>query len=113
MRHPDSTSTIQKAAIVAASIAVLLPLTIAKVVEWVLKSTNPDGVDVTHGLAYLSPILIAAWVSLGVCIVGAVVLNVLAQRRDGSAKLAWLILALQVVLLAVYLGTTLAVGNLT
>ncbi len=111
MPRPESPSVLQYAATAMSAAAILLPLTIAKIVELVLKTTNPDNVDVTQGLAYLRPILVTAWVSWVVCLSAAVVLNVLCQRRHGSAVLAWLVLGVQFVLGAIYVAGQAAVGN--
>lgn len=103
MTRPQHSSGLQTAAITMSVAAILLPLTIATLVEFAVKSTNPDGLDVSQGLAYLRPVLITAWTALAVCVGAAVVLKVLAARRNGSARRAWLVLAVQVVLGVAYL----------
>lgn len=70
-----------------ASALATLPLPIAWIsgllVAGVLKSSNPDNVDVTQGLAYLRPILVTAFVLFGVVWLAALVVG-LARRRAGE-----------------------------
>lgn len=47
-----------------AALTFAVPALVGGIVGYFLKSSNPDGVDVTAGLAYLQPILIAAGIAL-------------------------------------------------
>ena len=66
-----------------AALAFPVALAAGNAVELSLKSGNPDGVDITQGLAYLQPILLTTFAILAgmalVVIVGVVVL----WRREG------------------------------
>lgn len=77
-----------------------------------MKSTNPDNVYTTQGLAYLRPILIYGWVTFGAIAASVCGLIVMMYRRDGNfvqAKLPFTLL----VILCVLLGTLLLVNSYT
>ena len=95
-------------------IALALPLTllVSQLVTAYLKSNNPDNVDITQGLAYLRPILIAGWVTFGVIMASVAGLIVAMYRRDGNFIEAKLPLILSV-LLVIILGGWMAVNSYT
>lgn len=101
--------------LVLSSLVFIAPLTFGRVLEWVLKGLNPSNVDVTADLAYLRPMLITTWVTFAVVVAAAAGANSAATRRYGreAAQPAWLLLAIQIVLAALYLIATWAVGNIT
>ena len=84
---------------VLAALSLLIATAIGQLLELFLKSTNPDGVDVTNGLAYLQPILITTLVLVAVALVGTVLAIVRLSRTEGtaSARLPWTLLFVQVV----------------
>lgn len=89
-------------AIVLSSLVIPLPIFVGRLVEAILDSVNPAGLDdVTAGLAYLREILGWGFGSLGVLLVVIVVIFVLIYRRERTLdvlKLPLMILALQIVL---------------
>lgn len=88
-----------RAAVVLSAACVLLPLVLAAVFGGILKAINPDGVDVTNGLAYLREILIVGWITVGVIVVAALVIDLLVLRRDrAGGRLALVVWGVQVVL---------------
>lgn len=103
------------AAIVLSSVLFLVPATVGKLVEWVVKGMNPSGVDVTDGLAYLQPLLISTFLVFIVWILIAVVFILRVQKLDGSkaARLPWWVFISQLVLGVIYVVSTLAVNAIT
>lgn len=96
-----------------ASVAVLAPLTVAKLVEYALKASNPDRVDITQGLAYLRPILITVWTLLAIGIGSATWAILDVRRKDGptAARIPMLVLLGQIALGLVFaLGINLVSG---
>lgn len=98
-------SRLQLVATLMASSVFMLPLVIGKAVELFLKGTNPDNVDVTQGLAYLSPMLITSFVTFGLWLVASGVVVYLLHRRDAAAaRLPWLVLGSQMLLGLLFLA---------
>ena len=58
MPRGSSTSLLFTIAVVLSSVVFAVPVTVSRIVEGILDSTNPDGIkDTGAGLAYLGPIL--------------------------------------------------------
>ncbi|RMB61726.1 hypothetical protein EAX62_03630 [Tessaracoccus antarcticus] len=95
----------QTAATIMAASVFLLPVALGKVAELILKSTNPDDIDVTVPLAYLRTLLVVSFSLTGIWLVVAVATLVVLQRREGTAaaRNAWLVLGVQVVLGVLFL----------
>jgi len=94
------TSGLHTVAVVLTSLVIGLPLLVGRIVEGVLDTLNPAGVDVTQPLAYLREILGSAFGSLGVLLVLIVIVLVVLYRRAKSMdaiKLPLVVLAVQVV----------------
>jgi hypothetical protein len=89
-------------AIVLSSLVVALTITVARIVEGVLDSTNPAHLtDLSAGLAYLSQILGWSFGALGVLLLAIIAVYVMVYRRArtlDALKLPLLILAIQIVL---------------
>lgn len=70
----------------------------ARTVELSLKTANPDGVDVTQGLAYLRPVLVTGVVTLASLVLVTIVWIVVLWRREGprAALLPAIVLVLSV-----------------
>jgi hypothetical protein len=89
-------------AIVLSSVVVALPITVGRIVEGILDTTNPAHLtDTGAGLAYLSEILGWSFGALGVLLLVIIVVYVLVYRRArtlDALKLPLLILAIQIVL---------------
>lgn len=98
------------AAIVSASV-ILLPLIVAKEVEFFLRS-KPDQADVASGLVD-RPVLIAGGAALAICVAASVILIMMVLRLHGPAHRAWLVLGVQLALGAAYMGMHYASSGLT
>lgn len=88
-------------AILLSTLVIPLPIFVGRLVEAILDTANPNNVDVTQPLAYLSQILGFSFGALGVLMVAIVVIYVLVYRRTrtlDSLRLPLLILAIQVVM---------------
>lgn len=103
---------LEYAALSVSAGVVLLPLLIGNIAAYLFKLVNPENVDITHGLAYLGQILIIGWGSVGLVLVVAVVLNMMAQQRYGRAP-GWIVLGVQVTLGILLLGSQFAIDSLT
>lgn len=84
--------------VISASIALPLSLLVSTTITWYLKARNPDNVDITAGLAYLRPILIAGFITFILCMAAAVWFGLRGKRQDSSPELALLGLTLVVVI---------------
>ena len=95
-----------KISIIAASTALPVALIVSGLVSWQLKSSNPDNVDITQGLAYLRPILVSSFIVFGVFIVLSLITGLLALKRDQDISLGklGLVLAVTVLLLSTVAG---------
>jgi hypothetical protein len=102
MPRGSSTSLLFTLAVVLSSVVFALPVTVARIVEGILDSTNPDGIkDTGAGLAYLGPILGWGFGSLAVLLLVVIVIYVLIYRRErtlDALKLPLLLVAIQIVL---------------
>lgn len=87
-----------RTSIILASLALPLTVLISGTIAWVLKSTNPDNVDVTAGLAYLRPILLSALITFAITMLAAFMFAIRGKRLDKSPELGTLGLLLVVVL---------------
>lgn len=102
MPRGSSTSLLFTIAVVLSSVVFALPVTVSRIAEGILDSTNPDGIkDTGAGLAYLGPILGWGFGSLGVLLLIVIVVYVLIYRREhtlDALKLPLLLVAIQIVL---------------
>lgn len=88
-------------AVVLSSLIIPVPIFFSRIVEAILKSSNPAHVDVRQGLAYLSEQLAWGFGSLGLLLILLIVIYVIIYRRAktlDALKVPLLIFALQVVL---------------
>ena len=102
MPKGSSTSLLFTIAMVLSSVVFALSVTVSRIVEGILDSTNPDGIkDTGAGLAYLSPILGWAFGALAVLLLIVIVVYVLIYRRErtlDALKLPLLLVAIQILL---------------
>ena len=102
MPRGSSTSLLFTIAVVLSSVVFALPITVARIVEGVLDSSNPDGIkDTGAGLAYLGPILGWSFGALGILLVAIIALYALIYRRErtlDALRLPLMIVAIQIVL---------------
>jgi hypothetical protein len=88
--------------VVLSSIVFALPVTVGKIAEGILDSTNPDGIkDTGAGLAYLGPILGWGFGSLAVLLLIVIIVFALIYRRErtlDALKLPLLLVAIQILL---------------
>lgn len=77
-----------KISIISAGLVLPLALVASNTLAWYLKTTNPDNVDITAGLAYLQPILIAAFVTFGVAWIISLVAGLRGKKHDASDELS-------------------------
>jgi ABC-type uncharacterized transport system YnjBCD permease subunit len=102
MPRGSSTSLLFTIAVVLSSVVFALPITVARIVEGVLDSSNPDGIkDTGAGLAYLGPILGWGFGSLAVLLLIVIVVYVVIYRRErtlDALKLPLLLIAIQILL---------------
>lgn len=77
-----------------------LPFAIGRIAELLYKSINPDNVDITHGLAYLRPLLIIGAIAFVIMLALTVSVIVRLRKREGAAAVrpAWIVIATQVIL---------------
>jgi hypothetical protein len=94
--------------IIFASLATPATLLVSGVVSWLYKSSNPDNVDITAGLAYLRPILLSSFVTFGVFMLVALSFALKGKKRDQSPELSYLGLSLVVVLTLVSIAGAVA-----
>ncbi|MCB9823279.1 hypothetical protein H6800_03330 [Candidatus Nomurabacteria bacterium] len=86
-----------KVSIVSASLTLPLTLLTSGIVAWYLKSSNPDGVDITYALAYLRPTLLTAIACFVTLSLISLVSGILGLKKDDSkeySKLGLLIIVL-------------------
>ncbi len=102
MPRGSSTSLLFTIAVVLSSIVFALPVTVSRIVEGILDSSNPGNIkDTGAWLAYLGPILGWGFGSLGVLLLVVIVVYVLIYRRErtlDALKLPLLLIAIQIVL---------------
>ena len=90
-----------------ALVALILPITllVGAIASAYYKSTNPDHVDVTQSLAYLSQTMTISFITFAVLVILVIIGIVKMYRADGnmcSAKLPLVLLIAIVVLLGSY-----------
>lgn len=93
-----------KASVVLAGLALPTALLLSSLVAWYLKSTNPDNVDITAGLAYLRPILVTSFISYGLLWLVSLLSGILGLKRDTSDELSRLGLLLLILVTTVSLA---------
>lgn len=104
MPRGSSTSWLFTIAVVLSSVVFALPVTVAKITEGILDSTNPDGIkDTGAGLSehYIGPILGWGFGSLAVLLLLVIVVYALIYRRErtlDALKLPLMIVAIQILL---------------
>jgi len=104
MPRGSSTSLLFTIAVVLSSVVFALPVTVAKITEGILDSTNPDGIkDTGSGLSehYVGPILGWGFGSLAVLLLIVIVVFALIYRRErtlDALKLPLMIVAIQILL---------------
>jgi ABC-type uncharacterized transport system YnjBCD permease subunit len=104
MPRGSSTSLLFTIAVVLSSVVFALPVTVAKITEGILVSTNPDGIkDSGSGLSdhYVGPILGWGFGSLAVLLLIVIVVFALIYRRErtlDALKLPLMIVAIQILL---------------
>ena len=104
MPRGSSTSLLFTIAVVLSSVVFALPVTVAKITEGILDSTNPDGIkDTGSGLSehYIGPILGWGFGSLAVLLLIVIVVFALIYRRErtlDALKLPLMIVAIQILL---------------
>ncbi|MEO5920589.1 MAG: hypothetical protein ABIQ01_05540 [Pseudolysinimonas sp.] len=102
MPRGSSTSVLFTMAVVLSSVVFALPVTVSRIVEGILDSSNPDGIkDTGAGLAYLGPILGWGFGSLAVLLLIVIVVYVVIYRRErtlDALKLPLLLIAIQILL---------------
>lgn len=93
-------SRLQRLALVLAAGAFLMPFALGRLVELALKAINPDDVDVTHDLAYLTQLLLVGAVLFVASVAVTVVVIVRLQRSEGraAARAPWTVLVTQTAL---------------
>ena len=102
MPRGSSTSLLFTIAIVLSSVVFALPVTVAKITEGILDSSNPDHIkDTGAGLAYLGPILGWGFGSLAVLLLVVIVVYVIIYRRErtlDALRLPLLLITVQILL---------------
>lgn len=97
------------------ALALPLGLFVGKVVELVLKSTNPSNVDITGVLAYLGVILWSGIIVVVVCWVLALIFAIVAHKKGeepGAVRLAAILLIIIVMFSIVALLASKTTDNL-
>lgn len=109
-----STQSTGTLAVVLASGAVLVPMVLGRLIEVIVKSVNPSNVDVTQPLAYLGPLLVTGTVIFAVYMAVTVFVIVSTGRRHGpeARRVAWTVLAFQVILVAALLALQIPLDGL-
>lgn len=101
---PDVTSNgrLRAVAVVLASLIIPLPLLTGRIVEAIMDSTNPAGLDdVSVPLAYLSEILVASFVMLAIVIIAFIVSLIMLFARERAGKALSLPLTVGVLQIAI------------
>lgn len=106
MARTNGPTTLQYLSTVTSASVILLPLIVAKGTELYLKSSNP-GADIRP------PVMIAGGATLVVCLILAVVFNVMTQNNHGSARRSWTVLVVQLLLGGGLILAQLAVNRLS
>lgn len=74
-----------KISIAAAALSVPAAFMAGNLTTLILKSNNPDNVDITAGLAYLRPILIVSFTTFGVLCLISLVFGIIGLRKDDKS----------------------------
>lgn len=83
----NSNNRLRAVAVVLGSLIIAAPLLTGRIVEAIMDSTNPAGLDdVTVPLAYLSQILISSFVVLAIVLVAFIIATVMLYLRERNAK---------------------------
>ncbi len=93
-----------KISLYATTLVLPVPVFVGAVLGYVLKSANPDKVDITNGLAYLAPILITSFVVLAVIWGVALIAGLLGLKSDADKQPARTSLALLAIVSALIIG---------
>jgi len=94
-----------KISLYATGLLLPLPFFVGTTLGYVLKSSNPNNVDITNGLAYLANILITSIIILGILWAIALIAGILGIKKDQDktmAKTSLMILALASALIIGY-----------
>lgn len=102
-----------KVSVISAGLVLPLALLAGNIVAWNLKSSNPDGVDITAGLAYLRPILITSFVVYGLVWLTSLVAGLLALKRDKVNELGKTGLVLLVLITVLSLCSAITAGKVS
>lgn len=94
-----------KVSVILAGLALPTALLLSSLIAWHLKSTNPDSVDITAGLAYLRPILLTSFSTYGVMWLVSLVSGLLGLKRDASDELSRVGLMLLILVTVVSLAS--------
>ena len=97
-----------KVSLFSASIMFPAAVFVSSIVGWILKSGNPDNVDITQGLAYLRPILVTGFSLFGILLAVSVVSAVLALKKDTDKTLGKLAIVLIVTIFILAAGSAIA-----
>lgn len=97
-----------KVSIFAAGLMFPAAAFIGGLVAWNLKSTNPDNVDVTQGLAYLRPILVTGIVVFVTLLLTSLVSGAVALKKDTDRTLGKIGLMLLATMLVFSVGAAIA-----
>lgn len=93
------TTRLHTLAVVLCSLLIAVPLFVGRLVEGILDTLNPAGVETDQPLAYLREILGFGFGALGVLVVAIITVLVVAYRRGGgfaAIRLPLIVLAVQV-----------------
>lgn len=102
---PAPMSRLRRLALVMSASVILAPFAVGRLVELAVKAINPDDVDITHELAYLTQLLVTGVVLVAAMVVVTVAVIVRLQRVEGrdAARAPWVVLVTQGVLVVVAL----------
>ena len=97
-----------KTSIITAGLMLPSSLLLSGLVAWHLKSTNPDGVDITAGLAYLRPILVTGYAIFIAIWLVSLICGILGLKKDTSPEYSRIGLILLVLITVTSLGAGIA-----
>ena len=111
----DRTSRLRTVALILAGGWLLATIAIGKLLELIVKGTKPDNVDVSQGLAYLGPLLIASWTIGAILLIATIAVIVVLHRREGAAaaRAAWIVLVIRAILVLVIVALDAGVRAVT
>ena len=93
-----------KISLYATALALPVPVFVGAVLGYILKSANPDKVDITNGLAYLAPILVASFIVMALIWGVALIAGLLGLKSDADKQPARTSLALLAIVSALIIG---------